>query len=247
MQRNIYSTLIKPTVCFPMFAHHVTWMKGKGEGWEEEKEAPPEQASGLQVQKTLTTDSSLSFVMTTGPLISTEHVATDNCLFWQVCFVFRVCLGHHALPGQRQHHGNSTRSLVSFQGLFGVSSQLPLKYLKHEGLRQGGNLPLPKFRCTVGIIFFLQYLALSNRLERSLIGEAIIWIHSVGLALRRFPTKHQWQETHIRTGCNNLEFKQWNTDLLLRKNKDLTLSYYHYYLLYILPLLLYSNRIWILK
>lgn len=45
------------------------------------------------------------------PSISTEHVATDNCLFWQVCFVLRACLGHHALPGQRQHHGNSTRSL----------------------------------------------------------------------------------------------------------------------------------------
>lgn len=50
-----------------MFAHHVTWMKGKGEDWEE-TEAPPDQASGLQVQKTLTMDSSLSFVMTTGPL-----------------------------------------------------------------------------------------------------------------------------------------------------------------------------------
>lgn len=33
-----------------------------------EKEAPPEQAPGLQVQKTLRTDSSLSFAMTTGPL-----------------------------------------------------------------------------------------------------------------------------------------------------------------------------------
>lgn len=109
---------------------HITSPGGKGKEKAGKRKRGTSWTSLWIASTENTMDSSLSFVMTTGPLISTEHVATDNCLFWQVCFVFRVCLGHHALPGQRQHHGNSTRSLLSefsrpFWGFFPTATQIP--------------------------------------------------------------------------------------------------------------------------
>lgn len=126
-------------------------------------------------------------------------------------------------PGQQ---GEVTLHGV-FKAILGVPSHLPLKNLK-QGCRHRGS-PLSD----APLVWYFKFssfffLALSNRkrLQVSRAGEAIIWVYSVGLAMKKIPYKAsvgrdshknrlQWLGIQIINGISPFKGEQKSYTVLL--------------------------------
>lgn len=196
-------------------------MKGKRDEWEGEKEAPPEQASARKHRNHF--QWVVLYPLWSLQVFCTNPEATDNSLVGQVCFASGTvpCLGGDTT--RATGWGHSTRS---FQGHFGGPFPSTTQNLK-QGCRHRGS-PLSDAPLVWYFKFSSFFLALSNRkrLQVSRAGEAIIWVYSVGLAMKKIPYKAsvgrdshknrlQWLGIQIINGISPFKGEQKSYTVLL--------------------------------